>query len=219
MRYCKNCHIHYDTPLEKCMFCNDDLKATGETTYKFAPYKKKGLFHHFYRFFIFINFISLALSIFLDYDHNGFPLTWSLLVGSSNILAVILFTLFANSGLWIAKVNKAVFSGLVWITFVTYILGDYHWAVDYIIPISISFNISLLTILLVFDRKKWFDYSLGLFFFATLGLLPGLFNLLDLTLVKWPSAAAVIYSIITFIGLFFFSSKETKDEFKRRFHI
>lgn len=219
MKYCKNCHIHYDTPLETCMFCNDDLDKEGETVYKFMPVKKKGLFPVFYKLFIFLNLMSLALSGFLDYSANGWPLSWSYLVGSANIYAIILAAIVVAPGFWISKVNKGVLSFWIWMTLFAYALGDYHWAIDYVIPFSISFSILLLTILLTFDRKKWFDYSIGLFFFSTLAIVPTLFNILSLTTVQWPSLASTIYGIITLIGLFFFSSKETKDEFKRRFHI
>jgi hypothetical protein len=36
--------------------------------------------------------------------------------------------------------------------------------------------------------------------------------------VVWPSAAAVIYSLLTITGLFIFSDKKFKDETKKRFH-
>ncbi|MFU8793102.1 MAG: DUF6320 domain-containing protein [Acholeplasmataceae bacterium] len=219
MKYCKNCHIHYDTPLETCMFCNGDLESNGDTVYKFMPVKKHGLFPLFYKLFVFLNLMSLALSVFLDYNANGWPLSWSYLVGSANIYIIILAAIIVAPGAWISKVNKGVLSFWIWITIFSYVLGNYHWAIDYVIPFSISFNILLLTILLTIDRKKWFDYSIGLFFFSVLAFIPTLFNILSVTVVQWPSLAATIYGIITLIGLFFFSSKETKDEFKRRFHI
>jgi len=219
MRYCKNCHIHYDTPLEKCMFCNAELDIQGETTFKFAPFKKKGFFGLFYRLFIFFNIISISLSLYVDFNENGFPLTWSILVGLTNLFAIILFVLIFSPGSWISKVNKSVFGGLIWVTGMAYFLGDYHWAIDYVVPISIVFNIALLTVLLIFDRKKWFDYATGLFFFSFIGIIPGIFNIIRLTNVQWPSLISMLYAIVTLIGLLFFSNKEMKDEFKRRFHI
>lgn len=219
MRYCNNCHIHYDTPLEQCMFCNEDLEVKGDTTYKFAPYRKKGLFRVFYRLFIFLNIISLTLSLYLDFEANGQVLIWSPLVALTNLLAIVWVMLLVAPGMWISKVNKMVVTGLLWITGIAYFIGIQRLIIDYVIPFSFVFNIALLTLLLVIDRKKWFDYASGLFFFSVVGILPGIFNILGITEIRWPSLVSMLYGIVTLLGLFFFSSKETKDEFKRRFHI
>jgi hypothetical protein len=51
------------------------------------------------------------------------------------------------------------------------------------------------------------------------GLIPGLLNLFGLLGVTWPATVTFLLSVAILIGMFALSTKEAKEEFKRRFHI
>src|SRR5690554_5667394 len=109
MKYCKTCHIHYDTPLETCMFCNGELEDNHQDvlSYKFAEVKKRSASRFFYRLFIFLNIISIIVSLYLDYA-DGLPLEWSLIVGITNIYAVSMFIMLIIPTLWTSKLTKSI---------------------------------------------------------------------------------------------------------------
>ncbi|MBE0701151.1 MAG: hypothetical protein IH571_05645 [Acholeplasmataceae bacterium] len=220
MKYCKNCHVHFDTTIEHCILCNNELEQIEgtESTFKFAIYEKKPSIAFAYRLFLLLNLLSAGISLYYDYA-SGLPLSWSLVVAISNVYAIILFYILYIPTLWTSKLNKSVFITLIALVFIGLAIRSHAWALDYVFPIGITANIFLLTALLLAKKKRWYDYAISLFGVSLVGLLPGLLNLLKLTSDPLPSAICFIYSIATLIGMFFLSSKSSKEEFKRRFHI
>ena len=107
MRYCKTCHVHYDTDLEHCMLCGGDLEVTenDQSVYKFKEITKKSRSNFFYRFFVFLNFMSIIITLSLDYL-SGLPLTWSLVVSVTNLYTVVLLMILLNPNFWASKFTK-----------------------------------------------------------------------------------------------------------------
>lgn len=220
MKYCKSCHIHYDTTLDHCLLCNGELEQIGETesTYKFSVIKKKSASHFFYRFFFFINVISALISLYLDYA-NGLPLTWSLVVSITNLYVIMMFIILAVPTIWTSKLTKSIIVTVMGIMLIGLAIRDYSWAIDFVFPIAVSTNILLITILIVTNKKKWYDYFASLIIITIIGLIPGLFNLLRLTQERLPSFICFVYAIVTLLGIIFLPSKSSREEFKRRFHL
>lgn len=219
MKYCKTCKISYDTPLERCLFCNQSLEDDGDkTSYSFTPHVKKRRLKHANRIFVFINTVSALIALYLDYGNNA-SLTWSLIVAISNLYAIVLFLILYVKSVWITKLTKTVILTVMVILFLGLSIRDYGWALDYVFPLGITSNIALLIILLLVNRKRWYDFSVHLLSVSVLGLVPALFDLLHVLDTRWPSILCYLTGMTTLLGMFLLSSKESKDEFKRRFHI
>lgn len=220
MRYCKTCHVHYDTTLEHCMLCNGELEHENEQneTYKFTPCEKKKASRFFHRLFIFINIVSVLVTLYIDYT-DGLPLTWSLVVSITNLYAVIMFILLTVPTIWTSKLTKSIIVTVGMLILIGLAIRDHHWALDYVLPLALMLNIFLITLLIIVDKKKWFDYFSSLIIITIIGLVPGLLNLLKVTQITWPSVACFSYSLITLLGIIFLPSKSSREEFRRRFHI
>jgi len=220
MRYCKTCKIHYDTDLEHCMFCDGDLEIEkdDQSTYKFKEASKKPKSNFFYRLFIFLNVISVLVSLAIDYV-TGTPLTWSLIVSVTNIYTIVLLSIFVNPNFWASKFTKIMIATVLVVVLISLSLRDHSWAVGIVFPLAIASTIFVLTILIITNRKKWFDYFASLFIITIIGLIPGLLILLDTLDIFWPSIVCFSYSSITLLGMIFLPSKNSREEFKRRFHI
>ncbi|MFH0766460.1 MAG: DUF6320 domain-containing protein [Bacillota bacterium] len=220
MKYCKSCHIHYDTNLDHCILCNGELEQVGEIepTYKFSVIKKKSTSRFFYRLFFFVNIISALTVIYLDFT-NGLPLTWSLVVALTNIYVIIMFIILAVPTMWTSKLTKSIIVTVLGTILLGLAIKDYSWAIDYVFPFAVVTNIFLMSILIVTNKKKWYDYFAGLTIITLVGLIPGLFNLLHLTMVLWPSAICFSFALVTLLGIIFLPSKSSREEFKRRFHV
>jgi hypothetical protein len=220
MKYCKTCHVHYDTTLEHCLLCNGELELEDdkEVTYKFTEYSSKKASRFFYRLFIFINIISVLVTMYLDYS-DGLPLTWSLVVSITNFYAVIMFILLTVPTIWTSKLTKSIIVTTGSLILIGLAIRDHHWALDYVLPFAVMANILLISVLIVFNKKKWFEYFSSLIVVTLIGLIPGLFNLLNFTQDTWPSVACFAYSLVTLLGIIFLPSKASREEFRRRFHI
>ncbi len=220
MKYCKTCHLHYDTPLKHCMLCNGELEHEDqkEVAYKFTEIKQKRTSKFFYRLFIFVNIVSILISMFIDLS-DGLPLSWSLIVSITNFYAVVMFILLTVPTIWTSKLTKSIIVTTGSLILIGLAIRDHHWALDYVFPFAIMANILLISILIVFNKKKWFEYFSSLIVITIVGLIPGLFNLLKITQDTWPSVACFAYAIVTLLGIIFLPSKASREEFRRRFHI
>ncbi len=220
MKYCKTCHVHYDTTLDHCMLCNGELDVENdiEVVYKFTECNKRSGSKFFYRLFIFLNLIAAIVSIYLDFA-DGLPLQWSLIVAITNIYAVLMFLMLAVPTIWTSKLTKSMILTVLGLILIGLAIRDYSWALDYVFPFAIMANSLLISVLIVVNKKKWFDYFASLIIITIIGLIPGALNLFRLTHVTWPSMICFAYSVFTILGIIFLPSKASRDEFRRRFHI
>lgn len=222
MKYCKSCHVHYDTTLDHCMLCNGELENvenSTESTYKFTEIKKRPASRFFYRFFFFINVVSALICLYLDFAANGWNLTWSLVVAITNFYAIVMFIILAVPTIWTSKLTKSIIATVLAAFLFGLSIKDYFWAIDYVFPIAVGTNIFLITLLIITNKKRWFDYFSSLFIITVIGLIPGLLNLLKVTHESLPSFICFSYALFTLLGIFFLPSKSSREEFKRRFHV
>lgn len=220
MRYCKTCQIHYDTDLIHCIFCNGELEIPedDQTSYKFKPITKKRHLGFFFRLFVFLNFISIFLSLTIDYL-TGMPISWSLVVSSTNVYVIAALFILLYPSFWASKFTKMMVATILVVILIGLSIREVSWAIDYVFPFT-AMSVSLvLTALIISNRKRWFEYFPPLFISILVGLLPGLLILLKVAQVHWPSLVSFIYSAVTLLGIIFLPSKSSREEFKRRFHI
>lgn len=221
MKYCKTCGIKVTSPIKNCILCNESLQYydNKESLDNYPKYKpRRELFKTFLRLVIITNVISILATLFLDFYTNGINLTWSLVVSLSNLYFILIFSLIYVKMRLFSKIILASFITVFYVFLMGFLLSNYAWAIDFIFPFVIIFNIMLLTLLLLIDNKKWVDYVTTLLLISILGILSILLVIFKVTTITWPTIVLALYSLSTILGLFFFSSKEVKEDFKRRFH-
>lgn len=220
MRYCKTCKINYDTDLNNCLLCGGELiiGESDESSYKFKEFNKRPKSNFYYRLFIFLNVMSMLITLILDYM-NGTPLTWSLVVSLTNIYSIMMLLTLGNPTFWVSKFTKTIIFTISVVILIGLSIRDYTWAVDFVFPLAVTSTILVLTILIFANRKKWYDYFASLFIITLIGLVPSILILANVLTISWPSIVCLIYSILTLLGMIFLPSKTSREEFKRRFHI
>lgn len=220
MRYCKTCHVHYDTDIEHCILCGGDLEIgeNDQSVFKFKEITKKSRSNFFYRLFVFLNFMSIIITLSLDYL-SGLPLSWSLVVSATNLYTVVILMILLNPNFWASKFTKMMISTILVVILIGLSLRDYSWAVDFVFPLAVASTMLVLTILIIANRKKWFDYFAPLLIITIVGLVPGILFLMNVLTVYWPSIISFSYAAVTLLGIVFLPSKNSREEFKRRFHI
>ena len=220
MKYCKTCDIHYETPLEHCMFCHGDLTDEDKEilTYNFRPVLKPKKPNFWLRLFIVLNLGSIFITVFLDYL-SGLPLSWSLTVGTVNIFSIVISLMIFSHSIWSTKLSKLLITISIGLILIALTLRDISWALDYVFPFVILAQLLILTSIILIRHRKWLDLSTNLISMSLIGLIPGLLFLLKLNTVVWPSIACVSYAFMTLLGIFILPSKQSREEFKSRFHI
>lgn len=220
MKYCKDCDVHYDTPLESCLFCSSKLETIEgvESYYKYTPYqsKSKGA-KLIYRLLNYLNILSILTSLYIDLTFNK-QMTFSLYVISSNLYAMILLMIIYYQPKWLTKLIMFTILTIAFVIGIGIIGSDYQWSIDYVFPLSIILNELMLMVLVIFNRKRWHEYVIFLLMVSLIGIAPFILNLTGVTVVTWPGIVSGFLSLAVWIGIFFLSSRSTKEELKRRFH-
>ncbi|HEX3077207.1 MAG TPA: DUF6320 domain-containing protein [Lachnospiraceae bacterium] len=224
MTYCKTCKIKYNTPIEKCLFCNNKLIVTTEmqskVKYKYPEVKGRDSSHIFIRMVIFLIIVANIACFAIDImDSEPIRLSWSLYSFVSSIYLLLVIQYARRHSSFFNKFYCILILTFLEVTVIGLLSPNYHWAVDYIIPWGII-TLNIFSILMTIGRKsKLFQYAIYVFGTSVLGFVPLVLTALKVTETTWPSLTCYMYSIVSLLGLLFFSSKETKEELIRRLHL
>lgn len=225
MKYCKTCKLFYETPLKHCLFCNSPLEATtitsnGEEQFLYPAFQKqKKAAKHFKKIMSFLLLIGTFTCIYLDLTESGKGLSWSLYTTSCLIYALLICHLFAGKKKTIKKLTSATYVTIIFLIVIAFIGHNPFWAIDFILPLGI-FTLNLcLTFYLLKKHKVLHDVAIYSLVASLFGLIPFMLIFFHALTYTWPSIVCGLYSIAILFGLLFFSTKQTKEEFARRFHI
>ena len=225
MKYCKTCNLIYKDNQNECIFCKstnlENIKDSPiDNSLSFPKYQKNTILPTMFKILFFILFIATMICGYIDFisqkDHH---LSWSLVVGVSSAYSLIIFRIIYKEGNWIVKTLISIIMTILEVVLVGFSIGNYRWAIGYVLPFALIFNLLFLAVILIVIKKSWFDFAYYLIGICLLGVIPSILNLCKVTNVTWPSTACLFVSIAVFLGLFFLKGKSSIKELKRRFHI
>lgn len=221
MKYCKNCDIKYDEPIEKCLLCENHLldDNTTHTHEHYPTYKKEKRTNEIARRITsLVTIVSIIVVLFIDYSISK-KLSWSVIVVASNIYLQFLFMIIFSKIRTSIKIFNLTILTTILVVVIGIIINDYHWAVDIFLPFALIANTISIMIIILSRPKKWRDYISFLITSIFLNLAIIIFNLVNLTNTTWAVTTSFIFGLITLIGFIIFTPKDLKEEIKRRFHI
>lgn len=220
MRYCKTCEVHYETPLEHCLLCSDQLNHLSEDdSYNFPAYKAKSKFtKYFIRGTLYLNIISIIISLSVNYLVSR-EFTWSLIVSVSNIYILLFVKLLLSDIKFITRLVLMIVISILEILAIGFLTSDPSWAIEIVLPFSIILNTIILLIFTLAKRKRWQDYTLLLILstLTNMGLI--LLPIFKVTTNNWAIISSFFVGLFTLFALLVFTPKDLKEEFLRRFHI
>lgn len=97
--------------------------------------------------------------------------------------------------------------------------GFHRWSTTFVVPFLSIALVAVMTILAAAPRNSYSEYMgylLATFIIAAATLLLSAFSL---STQLWPSVAALVYSLLTVVGLWMFSGQRFGAEMRRRFHL
>lgn len=224
MRYCNTCHIYFEPPMQRCMFCNNELHQLQSQTrtandWNYPPYRRQHTNRKlFIKLFTFIVFVTNAICICIDYKTSHHSLHWSLYVLATTLYALILSCFITKRSRLIKKLTQIVLTTDLYLLLLSILIGSYHWCSDYVLPFSImALNLYAMIPLFV-NQQRMYDYGIYVLNLSLLGCLFLFFLPTSWIIVTWPTIACILYSICTLFALFLFSPSMTWDELRRRLH-
>ncbi len=220
MRYCSHCGVKLANDIEACPLCDMQTEQTNGDFALDYPYVKsrfsRGLL---LKLITFTALVFLAVSFMVD---HFVPTTspWVFIVAAAVIY------------LWISAINvlrhtpnpaSIILCQLISVgglTFaIDFLTGYYRWSVNYVIPFLIIAASLALTLMMLIRPLKFRALTIYQLVIAVLGVMSVLLWILGWSEVEWPVETAAFISALCFLLTLVFSSKRTKSELKKRFHV
>lgn len=224
MKYCKNCDLKIDGLQETCLFCGSKLEEIDNDYSSSFPTKKP---HNYYidrvkKIIFFALLILIATSAILEYYIFEDRLYWLFVSFTSiYIYSVVSISLNFFKGPVAKLSNISILTSLEVIgVFIFFDLNVKGICLSFVFPgICILSLIGMLIGYLLTKGKHVHDQLIYIFINALYGIIPLFFVLFELVEVTYLCSISVAFSLLIFIAYFLFSSKESKEELIRRFHI
>ena len=220
MKYCKNCQIKYDSPINKCLLCQNNLEKIDDDIEinNFTKHiKKKKTLQIIFKSFIVLNIISIVTTLLINY-YSSKQFTWGLIVSISNIFLVLIIGLIISKAKTSTKISGSILLATILTIIISFIIENYHWAIDIVLPFSLIFITFINTIITLSKKSKWQDHISMLLISSFLNIIIFILNIVNVTNTKWAITGSLLYGVITILALLIFSPKDLKEEFLRRFH-
>lgn len=222
MKYCKNCKVTVNNPLERCPLCFTGLvPQDNEPEFQSYPalLQKAERYNIIQRILV---MLSLAVSVVcLTINILTFQRLWWSLIVIGNILYMwiaISTAMRRRSKLGFNVLIQAISLAAI-LVLIDMFSGHNNWALNYVVPFVFVTATMCITVIIIVKRMDSRSFILYFFLTALIGFIPVLLVAAGQVTVLWPSLVSAIYSGLSLISLFIFADKSTKQELKKRFHL
>jgi hypothetical protein len=204
--------------------CDRGLENEGDSTTVYPSYEKSYQqikAFTIYKLYLFITIAGMAISLTINMLMlKTIPFVWSpiVIVGLLYVWVIIRNTVISKMHIG-GKILILFIASAVFVLFLDIYFDFSKWSTNYVIPFLIALSTMVITIIALAKKSIWNDYMGYLLATFFISLCPVLLFILRLANVLWPSVSAILYSLLTIIGLFVFSDQKFKDETKKRFHL
>ncbi|HOP99344.1 MAG TPA: DUF6320 domain-containing protein [Acetivibrio clariflavus] len=222
MILCNHCKVYIRDGKNKCPLCGNILSRNDEINMEEAIYPEippSYERHLAIRILIFISVVAIVIS-FIIYRLFPTSVNWPVLVvmGIMSVWISIGYVLRKRSNITKTIMWQVVIMSLLSIIW-DWKIGWRGWSLDYAIPF-----LCIAAIIVMFVTAKAMrlgtGYYIAYFLLGGLfGIIPGLFILLDLVSVDYPSIISVAVSIIFLSAIIIFQGENILSELQKRMHI
>lgn len=222
MILCNHCKVYIRDGKDRCPLCgniltyNDSIKK-DDAVYPVIPpaYER----HLAIRILLFISIVAVVVSFFI---YQLFPtnVNWPVLV----VLGIISMWISLT---YVLRKRSNITKTIMWQVFIMSLLSIFWdwkigwrgWSLDYAIPFM-----CIAAIIVMYVTAKAMRLGVGYYIAYFLlgglfGIIPGLFILLKLVTVDYPSIISVAVSIIFLAAIIIFQGENILSELQKRMHI
>lgn len=223
MRHCDKCNVDIVDEITNCPLCGRDVSNGEEITKNFTCYpsnkiwidKRNTLTNWLLLIVIIGTIISgiIELLIFKRYHYNFYVLTGAILALFDVILPIKHRWSFSALSIVVS------ISICAYILFLELFTNSFGWGVYYAIPLFLLFTtLYSLTIILIRNYYRGFEFVISLLVFAILSTVLFIFNYISKGVV-WPSLVAFLTSVTCFVVFLIFRFKKVKQTLEKSFFI
>lgn len=222
MKKCNKCRVIIENDLMFCPLCHykvENSEGRCENDFTFGHSKHNDFESKIRKILMFIFIFLVGLNITLN-----IILAISLLWAPYFILVLLYAYLMmiramkSNRNIGITVVlNVYILSTIMLVLDI--MNGFQKWSINYVIPLMIMAGIIALTIFLTIKRSDFIDYIIYMFSIAFFGLILLPFLVFGLISVLLPTIITSFVSFVALFGIFVFGNRESRNEFKKRFHM
>ena len=224
MKTCEKCQVSFSTNRKICPFCSEPLKKLEEegNVDRYPPFQLPSYKTNFlYKLFVFLAVSGMVISTLVNFfTRQPGDRIWALYV-----IAIVLYLWFLVKKTILSTVNVArrfVFQSIV-LVIVAYLIdwlsSSTGWSLTYLAPFLTVASTLTIVIMIMVKKIRFSEDIIYLFMALLLGFVPLLFYFVGITDLLWPALLSSGFSLLIFVGMFVFASKQTRAELKKRFHI
>lgn len=222
MKYCAKCKVNVAGTREKCPLCQHNLssidKAESEDAFPFIA-KQKGKFGLFWKIFLLVSFVAIVTSMIVNAQFPETGNWWR-------------FVLCGVACAWVCigiavKKRKNILKNIFYetsiitllVVFWDYFTGWHNWSLEFAVPIIFAVSMLVMALLARVLKICAEEHLVYLCVLIVFGIIPLIFLVRDMLVIKLPSSICVGVSGILFFILFLFEGKKMWQELKKRLHI
>jgi len=225
MKQCPKCGINITTNRKTCPLCYEKLNDLDKEKLEYTVYpeyhqpKKKTNF--FVKSTIFLAITAILITALVNIvtytEESGW---WSFYVLVSMVYFLVLIkSSILSHGNPAKKIIVQMITISVLVVTVDFIARSTGWSYTYVVPFLSLASSATIGIILLTKSIRYSDYIIYLLSSLFIGLIPFVLWIFKLVPILWPSLAAACFSLVIFLAMLVFADRETRDEFKKRFHI
>lgn len=219
MKRCNACQITISTPAHLCPLCQGPLipcSGEGEEEAVFPPFQEKRTYNVVKRILLFLSALGVVVCAVLNLVFTPDFWWWLLaLTGVVYAWAVILHML-RRGGNVAGKILMQVVCLSALSILIDFETGYRGWSVSFMLPGIFCAGIVSVVILIACHRTNWAGYVLYQVVLALFGFIPLVLFFTGLSRSFWMALCPAFLAVASLLGLFFFSDKSIKNEFRRR---
>ncbi|MBR4124542.1 MAG: hypothetical protein IKR12_03115 [Clostridia bacterium] len=223
MKHCDKCDVSIIDDISNCPLCGRDISDNQQVSQTFLCYPnnktrndKRNMAMNWLFWIVVVGTIIsgiVELLIFKHYRYNFYVLTGAFLAIINIILPIKYRWSFSAISI-VASLTLCAY-----ILFLELFTHSFGWGVYYVIPLFLLFmTLYSLTIILIRNYYKRFEFVISLIIFSVLSLVLFLYNYLSKGII-WPSLVAFLTSVTCFIFLLIFRFKKVKQALEKSFFI
>jgi hypothetical protein len=224
VKYCKLCKVHVDTNANFCPLCynhlsNEDEKTTAEM-FKSASTlsKQKPKLNLVAKIFLMLSLVAIAVCVVINF-YTKTP-AWSVVVTLSigYLWLIVCHTILSHD-----VVFRKILFQIVWVllllTSTNVIFGGNEWLTDYVFPSIAMFVALVLSVVLIFLKKRKRVVFSFLSIIVLLAIVSGVLLIFKLDDFQLLNQISLIVDGLLVVSYFIFGGRTILSEISRKFHI
>ncbi|MDR0914456.1 MAG: DUF6320 domain-containing protein [Oscillospiraceae bacterium] len=223
MEECKKCRVKIEEGRNRCPLCFSEVYTLSKAAPSYPDYS--AAYEESKRFtikklLVFLSIVAGSICLMVNLlTLGGGVFLWSIMVIVGLLFCWGVYKSVHQKHINIAgKIIKVHALIAVLVLTIDLCTGFARWSANYILPFLTIATVLCTTLMAAKNKAHYQEYLGHLLVALIISVCPLLLFVCTLSTLLWPSLAALLYSLLTVVGLYIFSDRAFKLEMKKRLH-